>query len=125
MDRAGDRLLVPVGVVKVLVGGPGVGWGCVGALEGWVVCVGAQAYFGARPGLAPGRRHDGHWVTLADGGAAAHPFWACPRVGSARSSGTGRGSLSQAGFRGGSERRTIRPPERRTSPDATTEEVSE
>ena len=33
--------------------------------------------------------------------------------------------LSQAGFRGGSERRTIRPPERRTSPDATTEEVSE
>jgi len=33
--------------------------------------------------------------------------------------------VSQAGFRGGSERRTIRPPERRTSPDATTEEVSE
>jgi len=33
--------------------------------------------------------------------------------------------LSQAGFRGGSEGRTIRPPERRTSPDATTEEVSE
>jgi len=32
--------------------------GSVGALEGWGVSADAQAYFGARLGLAPGRRHD-------------------------------------------------------------------
>jgi len=38
-----------------------VGWR-VGALEGWGrLCAGARAYFGPRPGLVPGRRHDGWW----------------------------------------------------------------
>ena len=36
----------------------------------------AQAYFGARPGLAPGRRHDVGWGVPADGDAAAQSFWA-------------------------------------------------
>ena len=34
------------------------GRGCVSALWGWCVPADAQAYFGTRPGLAPGRRHD-------------------------------------------------------------------
>jgi len=38
----------------------------------------AQAYFGTRPGLAPGRRHDVWWGVPADGDAAAHSFWAVP-----------------------------------------------
>jgi hypothetical protein len=32
--------------------------GRVGALWGLVMSADAQAYFGTRPGLAPGRRHD-------------------------------------------------------------------
>jgi hypothetical protein len=31
---------------------------CVGVVGGQVVSADAQAYFGTRPGLAPGRRHD-------------------------------------------------------------------
>jgi len=57
-----DRLLVPFGVVKRDVCQVWVKrfrGGCVGALEGWGVSADAQAYFGARPGLATGgRRHD-------------------------------------------------------------------
>jgi hypothetical protein len=34
-----------------------VGWG-VGVVVGSGVSADAQAYFGTRPGLAPGRRHD-------------------------------------------------------------------
>ena len=39
-------------------GGTPAGGGCVSALWGWCVSADAQAYFGTRPGLAPGRRHD-------------------------------------------------------------------
>jgi hypothetical protein len=43
----------------VRLGQPLGGRGCVGALEGWGVSADAQAYFGARLGLATGgRRHD-------------------------------------------------------------------
>src|SRR5690348_11282846 len=38
----------------------------------------AQAYFGTRPGLTPGRRRDVRWDVRADGVAAAHSFWAVP-----------------------------------------------
>ena len=37
----------------------------------------AQAYFGTRPGLVPGRRHDVGWGVPADV-AAAQSFWAVP-----------------------------------------------
>ena len=45
-------------------------WWCVGAFEGWGVSADAQAYFGTRLGLAPGRRHDvvggsSRWVAAA------------------------------------------------------------
>src|SRR5579859_2440080 len=39
-------------------GGTRSGWGRVGALWCWLVAADAQAYFGTRLGLAPGRRHD-------------------------------------------------------------------
>jgi len=47
----------------------------VGALWGGV-SADALAYFGTRPGLAPGRRHDVWWGVPADGVAAADSFWA-------------------------------------------------
>ena len=45
-------------------------WGRVGALWGRGVSADAQAYFGPRHGVAPGRVHDVMGVP-ADGGAAA------------------------------------------------------
>jgi hypothetical protein len=60
-------------------GGPAGGRGCVSALWGGV-SADAQAYFGTRPGLAPGRRHDVRWGVPAEV-AAAHSFWAVPTLG--------------------------------------------
>ena len=69
-------LLVPLWDVKALMvrrsgkPPPNVAGGCVGALWGMGVSADAQAYFGTRLGMAPGRRHDvvggsGRWVAAA------------------------------------------------------------
>jgi hypothetical protein len=54
------RLLVPRGGVKrgLMFWVAAAGWWCVGALGSGGVSADAQAYFGTRLGLAPGRRHD-------------------------------------------------------------------
>ena len=45
-----------------------------GAIGRWLVRAGARPYLGPRPGVAPGRRHDGCWGDPADCGAAARSF---------------------------------------------------
>jgi len=74
---------VRVDVVGVVGGG-----GCVRAVVGGgVVRAGARPYLGPRPGVAPGRRHDGCWGDSADCVAAARSFravHACVAAGDCR-----------------------------------------